>query len=515
MSRDKEPKGNHRVERGQEVQVVNSKPPISIETEGSQVVISMTRRQFTVAVGTFMASLFGFAATGGVLASRGYSEDHAKQVAEEEAMEKLRNRGSFQKTLDYSLLSQDELSDVYRDNVISPHSVSNLLLDGKFRYRGSFPSGEQGEDNLSFAMIGRRSGFLNREGKGANIFDSTTWPDAINTLIDYQNLSDFEIRSWISQVYQQSFDTKLDPAGILLKRDQKTNKIISVKYNPPVGFVNQMSLSVPREMEEVAPSTPGGNTTSRDIWVPIMNKNNRLFLQSGVSPYHDIKVPPKLLPKSKGFTLPLGGSGSWKLKTEDLSEELDEYSKRRRSNQGNNVSRPTSYGRTVTYEKIAPYVDIDPSRMKQLGDFLAKKVEPKDIQGKVEAISKFVQAFKYKSENGIDHDRPPLATIFNKGSDCNNKLVLWSSIMAALKIDHAILHVAPKKGKKSGHVVGAIPVNLLTDIDVAKARIHKGYVMIELTNPFGIGVDSIPGDEILFMEQIGFDQEGKMKTAIV
>jgi hypothetical protein len=220
-----------------------------------------------------------------------------------------------------------------------------------------------------------------------------------------------------------------------------------------------------------------------------------------------------MLPKKKDFVLQIGEIGTWVLGTDALAEELEAYTAIKKANEGNIVTRKTRGGRSYDNEKMAPYVNIDPKRMKRLGESLASLIEDATTEQKIAIVSKFVQALPYKLENGVDNNRPPLATIFNGGGDCNNKLILWSSILTALKINHAILNMPPKPRKVYGHVLGAVPERYLDNCPTG--RVHEGHRMIELTIPYPMGDDPTDGDEILFMEKIEFGPDGEMITEVI
>ena len=421
-----------------------------------------------------------------------------------EHRETLSKKTGFETVLEWSMMHQDPLSRTYEDNILSPYSTSELLLGNKFRYTGGSVNQSSNNERVAFfALIGRRSLNLDRDGKGAEKFDSTTLPDAINTLLDYERLTDEEIKEWIAYTYEVSFRVKFDVSRISITRDPETKKIISAKYDPEPGFNNEMRLAIPVEMDGVAANNPGGKITKTGLITKVVAENdlkNTILLQSGLSPYHDLRVPSKFLPIKRRIEIPLPNGESWATNTDNLAAEIEEYFRIKQSNKRNTMSGVSEEGIFKKHERMAPYTAIGTEEMGRLAQHLLER-EPNATQlRQAEIISQFVQSMEYISENGTDFDKPPLATLFDKGGDCNNKVGLWSAMMRGAGIAHAIMVIPAGKKEIAGHVMGGIPKKYFPN-GTQGMETYGDYVLVELTSPFPIGQKPC-NQEILFMEEI-------------
>lgn len=467
-------------------------------------------------LGTITAGIAGAALNkAGILGTPMLTQDVSPASNRKESipnMEKLRSLPGLEAVLTASMWEKDEIRGTHKDNLLSPFEVSRHFLGGKFWYTGRANDINDhpryaNQRSHRFALIGRRSKYLAKNGEGVNRFDETTLADAINNLLDYANLDDEQIKEWIIWTYRKSFNVNhLEAKRINIQRDPKTKKTTDISYNPPEKFDSHMILNIPREMNGVSPSTFQGNLTIEKKYVPILGAGNRLLLQSGISPDHDLYVPAGLMDIDKKFRLPLGRRnssdtdgvyGGWDLTALDLAEAIHWYEEITQKN-GHKKIYGTENGTISFFTSCASYVRLDDERIKTLAKYLVKNTP--DPVGQIKKITEFVQSLPYIGENDKDYNRPPLITLFNEGSDCNNLTVIWSSLLAALGYEHAILYVPAKKLSTESHVIGGVPADLYPLSPAQGRRLYNGYLFTELTNSWEIGANSIGEQNVIAAE---------------
>jgi len=435
-----------------------------------------------------------------------YLGEELPNAPNNQVVETCENRLSdAEEVLVASLVVQDKNGRSVHDNILSPYKTSHYLLGGKFWYTGS--SEECRDERVHrFALIGRSSGYLDQNGSGAERFTSTTLADAINLLlIDVPKLSDEEIKKWIIFTYRQSFGIgNLELERLSIHRDPATRNVTNVTYKPQDGFQKNFVITIPKEIAGVSAHSFQGNLTSDKIYVPLLGEGNRLLLQSGLSPNHDLRVPSKLLFRNKDIDLTFEGY-RWQMRSNILAEELRNYSK---------ISEEKVCG-----NRISPHVLSNSELMRKLTEAIIKNA--KSPTTKIDRITNFVQALPYLTENAADFNRPPILTLFNGGGDCNNKTILWSSLMTTAGLDHAIIHVGAKDLSTASHVLGGVPISSYKVNRVKKPQTYswltyapaeyeepqpmwafKDHYYVELTTPRRIGekpqdLSKVEGAEIL------------------
>lgn len=445
-----------------------------------------------------------------------------------EIVEDLRALPGIEGVFAASLRGTVQSGNFTQDNLLNPYDVSRHFLGNRFQYTGmpedqAAYAGQKAGDAYTgqrihrFTAIGSRSKFLGKDGEGAKRFESTTLADAINNLLDYSNPQlavnhDYEIRKWIVWTYQHSFDVKLDINRLKIKRDRSSKKVTNVTYNPPKDFDRKIGISIYERIQGIAAASAEAQYTRTAAYFNILADDDRLLLQSGISPNHDLYVPEGLLDHDKEFTIKLPQfeqkkgqpiSGDWKLSAEELKWAIDWHETVRLSNPGFVVEK--AYGEEKIMTKVSPYVPLDDGLIRNLANFIVEglKTDPERVQ----AITNFVQALPYIGENDRDFDRHPLLSLFNQGSDCNNLTVIWSALMAAKGYEHYLLYVPAKPHTNSAHLLGAVPAHLAPNWQAnlpqdAKTRDFNGAPVVELTGEYAIGTTHINDtDEIMAGER--------------
>lgn len=439
---------------------------------------------------------------------------------------RLRDLQGIEAVFEAGIRSVDPKRLTQKDNLLDPYQVTKHFLDGKFWFTGrvtvDLPDDPYEEDNVyGFALIGDRSQFLDRNGEGGERFSSTTLPDAINTLLDYERLSDEQIKQWIAWTYKHSFGINFIPEKIKLDRG-KDKKVIWVSYEPPKDFPEKVPLRVPRRIEGAAPNSMQGLPTIESKFVPVLSDSgNRILLQSGVSPDHNLLVPGSLMNHDKPFVLPLGKPlpdkpsqgeyGSWPLTAENIAAALHLQEAAQETSEGRTTSGTTSDGREVHFRVMSGFVTEEGSFPIGLAQFIARGA--KTDADRYRMITEYYQKYPYVWENDTDFNRHPMIFHFNGGSDCNNSVVPWSTTLCALKLPHALVHIAPTKDENNGHAVGAIPISGVGKVE--NGLDVQGHYLTDLTGQIPIGTDIRSGRDIVAIEYITFDEQGKRHVNIV
>lgn len=465
----------------------------------------------------------------------------------ESKVERLRDLPGLEAVLAASLREKDAQRGTQKDNLIDPFTVLRQFLGGKFWYTGRAKD-EEGQRVHRFAIIGERSKYLDRDGQGKDRFNSTTLSDAINNLLDYERLTDTEIKKWIVFTYKHSFGGEnLQADRITIQRDKKTKKVTGVSYNPQPGFERKILLGVPKEIEGVSPSSMQGMPTTKRDYYSILGAGNRLVLQSGISPDHDLYVPANLLDPDKRFKLPIGKRGpnirpegygqfgSYELSATQLAEAIHWQEERTEKNGHARVEGSTSDGRSYSFASTASFVPTDSPAIKTIADFLIQTIKDTDRERyvqmgitnpkaqEVQRLTEYVQSMDYVWENDNNFNRHPLITLFNEGSDCNNKTILWSALLAARKHDHAILYIANRKYSYMSHVLGGIDASIIpppaqNDTSSGVVKKFRRFAVVESTSPFSLGRTFERAEiekEIAAAEWLHFDPAGNLQIDIV
>lgn len=290
--------------------------------------------------------------------------------------------------------------------------------------------------------------------------------------------------------------------------------------------------------------TPGSMqampTTKRDYY-SILGADNRLILQSGVSPDHDLYVPANLLDTDKKFRMPLGKRrphykdgygdfGSYELSALHIAQAIHWQEGRTEKNGQTKVEGNTSDGRSYSFRSTASFVPTDNSIIKEVADFLIRTMTDIDRQRyramgitdpkaqEIQRLTEYVQSMDYVWENDNNFDRHPLITLFNEGSDCNNKALLWSSLLTARRHDHVLLYIPNRKYSHSSHVLGGLDASVMppaqSDGRGRVARQFRQFVAVESTGSFPVGTTFL-NDEITAAEWLRFDEAGRLTIDIV
>lgn len=384
-----------------------------------------------------------------------------------ETPENIKNLPGLAAVLDSSLVHFETASRTLRDPLLKSEAVSEAFLDNRFQYTGQAEKTKETNSPYkdqrihTFTVIGERSSHYGHQGR--DMFQKTYLEHAINTLLYARNLSDDQIKEWIVFNYQRAFNLALDASRITLTRSSRTREVSYVTYDPPAGFVNNMPIKFARPIEDVSPLNPGGNITVDEKTVPILASDNRLMLQSGVSPDHDLQVPENLMDLDKTCTRPLGKDGSLgtiEMTAGELAYAIHRYHEII-DNQLDMSALPYSTdGRQHQLKLCSPFVDEKDPIVRRL----ARMLLPKGTNAKAatQIFTDFVQRTPYKGENAADYNRPAACTIFNNGSDCNSLALLWVSLNTVYKIPHAIFYFVDKNPQsRKAHVTAGVHERLV------------------------------------------------------
>jgi len=411
---------------------------------------------------------------------------------QETDVETLKELSGLALLLRHSARELDPENQTWKDNLLLWHKVSEYFLGDRFTFTTeevALTGPYVKEPIMRFAARGYRSGYLDKDGGGSGKFNSTYLSDAINDLLDYENLTDYQIAEWISWAYIEAFNVYLPPDYIQVNRmngGKKVNKVTYIGSDRPTVHIQEYDC-----ISDQPSTQPGGNATARGKRVPIISdkKDARILLQSGLA-QHDLRVPAKYLDPSKPFVMNVDSNEkphSWKFNANGMAKALkSQLAAQKRFEENNSpLIMGEVNGRRAASPRSMDFVPFHDSNVKAIADSIAP--DSLDKHDQVKKITKFVQGLGYKLENLCDYDRHPLLTLFNGEGDCNNQVVLWASLIAAKGIDFGIFHIASKNPKStSGHVVGGIKIEdayalAMLPEQLREKAIH-GFIPIELTN---------------------------------
>jgi len=424
------------------------------------------------------------------------------QPIEERSPEVFKRMTSFETVLTEGNRTLDQQSGIWKDKLLSPFKVSEYLLGDKFIYTGmdnALTEATKGQTNgtnvHNFAIMGSMSRRFGKNGNHKESYKTTTLSDAINNLLDYRRLTDSQIKNWIVYTYYYSFGANLDENLITLTRDPKTNSVVNVEYALPSEKYNEIRLVVPKIVEDLTSDEKGGNITQVPQTFPLVGRDGRLLLHSGISPMHDLRVPSSHMESNKEVDVKNTGI-EWRLSTLDIANAINWY-KNRLKTVNPEIIHGMVNGRNVGGKSLKQYINENDPFAKELAELLTKDAKT-DAQ-KIQKITSFVQSLRYIWENDSDENRPLLITLFNDGSDCNNLVVAWASMMHALKLDYAILHTSD--GKDEAHVMGGIPEDTSPKEFKVNPR-YRGIFPVELTDKWPIGQVDPPKNHTIYGEEV-------------
>lgn len=389
------------------------------------------------------------------------------------------------------------------DRMLKMDRVIDNLLAGKFKYLateiGLYPStvegkavqGSRQEEIYRFTLIGKLSGHTTANKDSQNAYQTTTLADAVNTLLE-PNLTDEQLKTWICWLYETSFSTKLERNRLQIVRGAN-RAFDKAAYNAPAGFETKKLFLGIHKMDESEGSEPGGRDSRISVEENLLGEGNRLLLPSGLSPYHDVRVPGSLLKSDPEVKLKLGKKGDWNLRASEFSSRISDLEQRMAANVNNKVTFEKVFGyRTVTTSKIAPLIDINDPTVKLLVDWVIKDIDKNDHPKKIQAIIDFIQELPYKWEYASNFDRPGLLVLFNEGGDCNNVTDLYVQMMAAAGYDSAVMHVALKDVRTMLHARGGVPAKYFPNADGRAWNLgdKEEWRSVELTGKYAVGVEN-------------------------
>lgn len=421
----------------------------------------------------------------------------------------------------YSPRIFDEDTMTWKDNILNHHAVSESFLGDLFEFAGEEKRKEVLENDknpykneriMRFAVKGSRSGYLDRNGKGADKFKTTQLKDAINNLLDYERLTDEQIAEWICFTYKISFDVDLDKNLIEIFRDSKTKKIKDIKYK---GKAGKVWVAAYKLLPEESPDKPGGNATSEGENFPLI-KDEKILLHSGIN-MHDLVVPAKLMKQDKRFNLEIkvGGKsiGSYNIDAMKLGRAIEQELDAAKSSKIIVHEIPEKKAKIAT-PQIASYIAFNDDLFRNLSDFIVKgKTTPRE---KTMAIINFVKNTGRRDQYGAKYVRHPLVTLFNEGETCMSTALIWSSLMAAQNMEHSLISdfafsEPPEPFRiTAGHQVVGAPKDFVEIPKGVTPVILHGHVIVDVVNG-GYVVDKKNSSKRHFFlgELIQFDENGK------
>ncbi len=388
------------------------------------------------------------------------------------------------------------------DRMLKMDRVIEHLLAGKFKYlatnEGLYPSDKNGgmvegskkQDIYRFALIGKLSGHMTAASGSENAYQKTTLADAVNTLLE-PGLSDEQLKTWICWLYETSFATKLDTTRLGIVRDGK-GVFTMATYNPEPGFETKKSFYVIQQMDVKDGIEPGGSYSKTGMDQALLGAGNRLLLPSGVSPYHDVRVPASLLKADPQVTLKLGEKGTWPMNVSTISSRIDGLLERTAANLDRNVTFPNVFGRSITIAKMAPLIDTADPVAKQLVEFVLNGIDKNDHPKRIKTIIGFIQQLPYKLEYDSNFDRPGLLVLFNEGGDCNNVVDLYVQMMTTAGYDAAVMWVAFNNNRSALHARGGVPAKYFPGAGARRwgaGEKNEWWTPVELTGKYSVGVE--------------------------
>lgn len=387
------------------------------------------------------------------------------------------------------------------DRMLKMDRVIEKLLAGKFKYlateMGLYPSNKDGgaidgsrqQEIYRFTLIGKLSGHTTATKDSENAYQKTTLTDAVNTLLE-PGLSDAQLKTWICWLYETSFYTKLVKERLRIERDEK-GLFKMATYNPESGFEAKKSLYVIEQMDAKEGSEPGGSYSKVRMDQSLLGAGNRLLLPSGVSPYHDVRVPASLLKSDPQVTLNWG-SGAWPISVSHLSSRIASLEKRVADNPDRTIVAPNVFGRSITVANMAPLIDTADPMVKELVDFVLTGIDKNNHPKRIQEIIDFIQQLPYKLEYDSNFDRPGLLVLFNEGGDCNNVVDLYVQMMTAAGYDAAVMWVAFKNSKSDLHARGGVPAKYFPKAAGRRWSMGDGeeWLPVELTGKFPVGLET-------------------------
>lgn len=430
---------------------------------------------------------------------RSASQTDSQKKGRVEAKEIAHAKTPFEILLEKSLLFFVDRTRTKRDNILDQYAVSKYFLGGKFLYRGDGEGEYKGAKQRMqrFTLIGKKSGYSGKKGEGIDKYQNTKLADAINYLLDLENLTRTETIDWIVWMYAVSFGIRLESKRIKLKFGED-GKITNVAYSPPEKFDLEAPIEVAKVMKEEAPEQPGGNMSKEIEFQKVLDSQNRLLLPSGISPTHDVIVPASIIKKDPSFVLSLNGYGIWELEASVLSGRITSFENRLKNAAETRMRHASIPGRTFDYESIAPVVERNDQIIKELVKFLLKDIDANDHSKRIEALLGFVQSLPYKSEYDTNVDRPGFLTIFNGGGDCNNLTVLFVQMMLAAGYDASIIFSWDKNRGYDTHALAGVPKEFFPAKESWSYPDQENWVAAELTSKVPIGERRFPPSEKIF-----------------
>lgn len=426
------------------------------------------------ATGTLMAGILTLGVAGVALYRAAQSDQHYLQSpgiphAPKEVVSQYANT-SFGRILIQSEREKDPKTDTYRSRLLEPEAVTKHFLKGKLVHT-AVEVDQDGQNLYHFSILGSKSGYWKDGQKVAPVVKTAA--EVAEIVIDPLHRNSQEITEWLTWLYKKNGWGDLDGAGLKVEVDPKGKvRILAVNYTDDTKTILDVAADVERNQGHI--SHKNAITKEREFQ-PLANAAHTLLIPSGIAPLHDVVVPEKYLIQNPQFELPLGDGKKVSVSVERLDQVVLTYLALR------------SYAQNHLITEMIPK---DDSTIDQITKSLIKPTMT--TAQKYLALGQYIQTTtNYRSELDADENRPGLVTLFNGGSDCNNRSVLFVEMASHGDLPVALVSMDNTNPEKyEGHMRAGIPAKYFPGLKTIDSK--KQWVSYEMAG----GVTS-PGVEYL------------------
>lgn len=444
-----------------------------------------------------------------------------------------------------------DISGVYYDTVFDRYALSKHFFDGKLLLMGVKEADFKGkrERIYLFTLPSQSTGETLPKGNGVDALRSVSWADALNLATKAPQVSDEEVIEylawWYAETYRsqakeglpldlkeleiivskkgvlksvsfkgnklklgdvritqdekgaitkvEDFRLHLDPSKFKIVRGEK-GEIVNVEYSGPKA--NEYLRFEEAVINPNIPATSSQpNRTTRTMPKPL-TYNGRLNLWTGVG--QDIRIPESFLADSRKVHFSLGVYGNVTFNWHHFAQSVRHYFSIR--DKGTNINYNTPDGITSSRIGWGHFVTRDDAIIKVIAEEIVRGANTPFE--KADRIRQYSQQVDYGWEsNGVEVNRPAVATLMQGWGDCNNGSVAQASLFEAAGIDAALVYAEQGSIQKartllsepgayfSSHLLVAVEMADLGRTDLPSWN-HNGsdWVLVETGNntPFGV-----------------------------